>query len=108
MKTGLTEQQKIIKEIALNSNPYDKQCPNRHLWNEGFQQGVEYARNVKNIIAFTEATIKHKQAIQQESETFTDEDKKELIECIASFIEEGKSNFEIFELIDNYKIIKNK
>jgi len=36
MKTELTVHEKIIRDLAEKENPYDKDCPNRHLWNEGF------------------------------------------------------------------------
>ena len=32
----LSEEQKRLREWAEAHNPYDKNCPNRHLWNEGY------------------------------------------------------------------------
>jgi hypothetical protein len=33
-----------LKELAEVKNPYDKVCPNRHLWEEGFVSGAVYER----------------------------------------------------------------
>jgi hypothetical protein len=33
-----------LKELAEVKNPYDKVCPNRHLWEEGFISGAMYER----------------------------------------------------------------
>jgi len=48
---------KALRELAKTKNPYDKVCPNRHLWDEGFIQGAMYERgktafweNLKTLI----------------------------------------------------------
>ena len=37
-----TDKQKQIREISEQKNPYDKICPNRHLWSEGFRAGYNF------------------------------------------------------------------
>ena len=37
-----TEKQKQIREISERNNPYANECPNRHLWSEGFRSGYKY------------------------------------------------------------------
>ena len=41
MNRKLTATEIKIRELAEKSNPYDKICPNRHLWNEGFVCALE-------------------------------------------------------------------
>ena len=41
MNKELTAIEIKIRELAEKSNPYDKICPNRHLWNEGFVCALE-------------------------------------------------------------------
>lgn len=38
MKTE-SEHEKKIREISEQKNPYAKECPNRHLWSEGYRSG---------------------------------------------------------------------
>jgi hypothetical protein len=40
----VSEEYKALKELAEVKNPYDKVCPNRHLWEEGFISGAMYER----------------------------------------------------------------
>jgi len=42
MKTVSKEEEKLI-EISEQKNPYAKECPNRHLWSEGFRSGYRTA-----------------------------------------------------------------
>ena len=42
MKTVSKEEEKLI-EISEQKNPYAKECPNRHLWSEGFRSGYHTA-----------------------------------------------------------------
>jgi len=37
-----TEKQKQIREISEKNNPYANECPNWHLWSEGFRSGYKY------------------------------------------------------------------
>lgn len=34
-----TSEDQLLREISENSNPYSSECPNRHLWSEGFRAG---------------------------------------------------------------------
>ena len=45
MKTTSEESKEIdrLMELSDSKNPYDKKCPNRHLWSEGFRNGLNYA-----------------------------------------------------------------
>jgi hypothetical protein len=43
MDRELTDFEKNTKLLAEKKNPYDKDCPNRHLYNEGFKIGFETA-----------------------------------------------------------------
>jgi hypothetical protein len=36
-----TEEQQRIRAISEASNPYHPECPNRHLWPEGFRAGAQ-------------------------------------------------------------------
>lgn len=60
MKQGLTKEQQAIKEIAKHKNPYREECPNKHLWNEGFESGVAYAREVQRIVEQTRREVEKK------------------------------------------------
>lgn len=40
-----SKQEKEIREISENKNPYAQECPNRHLYSEGFRAGYSYAQN---------------------------------------------------------------
>ena len=42
MKTVIKEEEKLI-ELSEQKNPYAKECPNRHLWSEGFRSGYHTA-----------------------------------------------------------------
>ena len=42
MKTVSKEEEKLI-ELSEQKNPYAKECPNRHLWSEGFRSGYHTA-----------------------------------------------------------------
>ena len=42
MKTVSKEEEKLI-ELSEQKNPYAKECPNRHLWSEGFRSGYRTA-----------------------------------------------------------------
>ena len=44
MYQNLTKEEKAIRDLAELKNPYNKICPNRHLWNEGFIVGCKYER----------------------------------------------------------------
>lgn len=54
MKRKLTEEELTVRDIAKEKNPYDKDCPNRHLWEEGFSNGYEFSNDVemfaKNVL----------------------------------------------------------
>lgn len=41
---NITVEEKALIDLAKLKNPYDKNCPNRHLWEEGFCQGAIYER----------------------------------------------------------------
>jgi hypothetical protein len=47
MNRELTKEEKCIRDISEQINPYDKICPNRHLWSEGFRKGIDYALHLK-------------------------------------------------------------
>lgn len=49
MNTEKTSIQEQIIDLSKKVNPYHKDCKNRHLFNEGFQWGFEYA-NEWNIM----------------------------------------------------------
>jgi hypothetical protein len=43
MNRELTKKEEEITKISEQKNPYDKVCPDRHLWSEGFRSGFDYA-----------------------------------------------------------------
>ena len=44
MKEISKKEEKLI-ELSEQKNPYAKECPNRHLWSEGFRSGYNYAKD---------------------------------------------------------------
>jgi hypothetical protein len=46
MNRELTTEEKLIREVAEQKNPYDKKLSSRHLFSEGFILGYDYAINV--------------------------------------------------------------
>lgn len=36
-----------LKKVSESKNPYAPECPNRHLWSEGFRSGVKFAESFK-------------------------------------------------------------
>ena len=45
MKDEETKKEKWIRELSEEKNPYAKECPNRHLWSEGFRAGYGNAKD---------------------------------------------------------------
>jgi hypothetical protein len=39
MNRDLTPEEKALREQSEKANPYHAECPNRHLWNEGYCTG---------------------------------------------------------------------
>jgi len=58
MKDELTENEKQIRELAEQKNPYAKECPNRHLWSEGFIVGVNFT---KDLVIINKSLLKTEQ-----------------------------------------------
>jgi hypothetical protein len=57
MKDELTTQEKAVRALAEHTNPYDKICPNRHLFNEGFVIGYNHGFQqsvIKDIVKAVE------------------------------------------------------
>ena len=46
MNRELTDFEKSTKLLAEKENPYAKECPNRHLYNEGFENGFSTSRKL--------------------------------------------------------------
>ena len=42
----ISKEEKYVMEMASEQNPYNKICPNRHLWEEGFKEGYKFAVGV--------------------------------------------------------------
>jgi hypothetical protein len=55
MEKELTSEEKLIREISEKNNPYASECPNKHLWSEGFRSGYKYAIG---ICDFADAVFK--------------------------------------------------
>jgi hypothetical protein len=48
------EYEKLVG-LSEQNNPYAKECPNRHLWSEGFRSGYNNAKDkVMGLFAFSE------------------------------------------------------
>jgi hypothetical protein len=39
---NVTFEYQELKKLSENKNPYATECPNRHLWEEGFRSGYDY------------------------------------------------------------------
>lgn len=50
MEEELSDFEKNARLLAEQQNPYDKECPNRHLYNEGFVNGFGMKAEVKDFI----------------------------------------------------------
>ena len=51
MNRELTDFEKNTKMLAEQENPYDSACPNRHLYNEGFENGFTTATKIKSTLS---------------------------------------------------------
>jgi hypothetical protein len=49
MNRNLTDKEKLIRDIAKKNNPYDPNCHNNHLWEEGFVAGFEYSEGANDF-----------------------------------------------------------
>ena len=72
MEKELTSEEKLIREVSEKNNPYAPECPNKHLWSEGFRSGYKYAIG---ICDFADAVFKKPVEIPE----ISDEDIEEWI-----------------------------
>ena len=51
MKTTPEESKELDRliELSESKNPYVKECPNRHLWSEGFRSGFNYVSQPSDV-----------------------------------------------------------
>ena len=61
METAETNLEKIVRKISEENNPYAKECPNRHLWSEGFRSAfylIEASGKYKLNYCFSDSVKK--------------------------------------------------
>ena len=64
-----TKQEKRVREISEQANPYDKTCPNRHLWSEGFRTGYIHAKNIVTNLLREDLDAEKEVAINVDTKT---------------------------------------
>jgi len=69
-----TDKQKQIRQISEDKNPYAKECPNRHLWSEGFRNGYNFKIEEPDINTpfFGNSRAKIPMIEEQKGNTITD------------------------------------
>ncbi len=55
METEDTQFEKSTKVLAAKENPYAPECPNRHLWNEGYVKGFTEHKNICENLSTSQA-----------------------------------------------------
>jgi len=56
----LTNEEELLKELSEIENPYSQNCPNRHLWSEGFRKGFLANESIKEFLLYRTAKENHK------------------------------------------------